>query len=214
MASLTRPKASQHCPSVSKASARSKAFGYSARVRVSRRFLGYALGSALENHDEEGVSSDPRFGENKNSIALAMAWPCVGPSSSVRRISKYEVRNMQSSAPAWRCALLKSSMRGIAPSSGCGDSSHSRSSEGPDLLHVGVGHESASRMSVAGYGRNRIRARRLTARQEKFLRLITTLPIPSLARAARQEASRQLNVSPKDGNANRNAALIGPGFRT
>jgi hypothetical protein len=34
--------------------------------------------------------------------------------------------------------------------------------------------------------RNRIRARRLTARQEKFLRLITTLPIPSMARAARQ----------------------------
>jgi hypothetical protein len=37
--------------------------------------------------------------------------------------------------------------------------------------------------------RNRIRARRLTARQEKFLRLITTLPIPSLARAARQAAT-------------------------
>jgi hypothetical protein len=34
--------------------------------------------------------------------------------------------------------------------------------------------------------RNRIRTRRLTARQEKFLRLITTLPIPSMARAARQ----------------------------
>jgi hypothetical protein len=34
--------------------------------------------------------------------------------------------------------------------------------------------------------RNRSRARRLTARQEKFLRLITTLPIPSMARAARQ----------------------------
>jgi hypothetical protein len=33
--------------------------------------------------------------------------------------------------------------------------------------------------------RNRIRARRLTARQEKFLRLITTLPIPSMeSRAA------------------------------
>jgi len=29
-------------------------------------------------------------------------------------------------------------------------------------------------------------ARRLTVRQEKFLRLITTLPIPSMTRAARQ----------------------------
>ena len=34
--------------------------------------------------------------------------------------------------------------------------------------------------------RNRSRARRLTGRQEKFLRLITTPPIPSLARAARE----------------------------
>ena len=31
-----------------------------------------ALGSALENHDEEGVSSDPHFGENNTFYLHAM----------------------------------------------------------------------------------------------------------------------------------------------
>jgi hypothetical protein len=44
------------------------------RDRVSARFVGYALGSALENHDEEGVGSDPRFGENNTSTCTR--WPC------------------------------------------------------------------------------------------------------------------------------------------
>ena len=43
------------------------------RDRVSGRFVGYALGSALENHDEEGVGSDPRFGENNTFYLQAMA---------------------------------------------------------------------------------------------------------------------------------------------
>jgi hypothetical protein len=43
------------------------------RDRVSGRFLGYALGSALENHDEEGVGSDPRFGENNTFYLQALA---------------------------------------------------------------------------------------------------------------------------------------------
>src|SRR5207249_5630982 len=37
-----------------------RAIGIAARDRVSGRFVGYVLGSALENHDEEGVASDPR----------------------------------------------------------------------------------------------------------------------------------------------------------
>src|SRR5207249_862412 len=41
--------------------------------RVSARLVGYALGSALENHDEEGVGSDPRFGENNTFYLHAMA---------------------------------------------------------------------------------------------------------------------------------------------
>ena len=43
------------------------------RDRVSGRFVGYALGSALENHDEEGVGLDPRFGENNTFYLQAMA---------------------------------------------------------------------------------------------------------------------------------------------
>jgi 4-aminobutyrate aminotransferase-like enzyme len=49
------------------------AIGVVLRDRVSGRIVGYALGSSLENHDEEGVSSDPRFGENDAFYLQAMA---------------------------------------------------------------------------------------------------------------------------------------------
>jgi 4-aminobutyrate aminotransferase-like enzyme len=50
-----------------------RAIGIGLRDRVSGRFVGYALGSPLENHDEEGVASDPRFGENDTFYLQAMA---------------------------------------------------------------------------------------------------------------------------------------------
>jgi hypothetical protein len=50
-----------------------RAIGIALRDRVSGRLVAYALGSALENHDEEGVSSDPRFGENDTFYLQAMA---------------------------------------------------------------------------------------------------------------------------------------------
>ena len=50
-----------------------RAIGIALRDRVSGRFLGYALGSALENHDEEGVGSDPCFGENNTFYLQALA---------------------------------------------------------------------------------------------------------------------------------------------
>jgi 4-aminobutyrate aminotransferase-like enzyme len=50
-----------------------RAIGIALRDRVSGRFVGYALGSALENHDDEGVSADPRFGENNTFYLQAMA---------------------------------------------------------------------------------------------------------------------------------------------
>src|SRR5262245_27255504 len=50
-----------------------RALGVALRDKVSGRFLSYALGSALENHDEEGVSSDPRFGENNTFYLQATA---------------------------------------------------------------------------------------------------------------------------------------------
>jgi hypothetical protein len=49
------------------------AIGVAVRDRVSGRFVSYALGSALEHHDEEGVSSDPHFGENNTFYLQAMA---------------------------------------------------------------------------------------------------------------------------------------------
>src|SRR2546425_2789076 len=46
-----------------------RAIGIALRDRVSARLVGYILGSALENHDEEGVAADPRVGEN-NTVYL------------------------------------------------------------------------------------------------------------------------------------------------
>jgi 4-aminobutyrate aminotransferase-like enzyme len=50
-----------------------RAIGVALRDRVSGRLVGYTIGSALENHDEEGVSLDPRFGENNSFYLQAMA---------------------------------------------------------------------------------------------------------------------------------------------
>jgi len=50
-----------------------RAIGVAVRDRVSGRYIAYALGSALENHDEEGVSSDPHFGENNTFYLHAAA---------------------------------------------------------------------------------------------------------------------------------------------
>jgi 4-aminobutyrate aminotransferase-like enzyme len=50
-----------------------RAIGIALRDRVSGRLVGYAIGSALENHDEEGVSLDPRVGENSSFYLQAMA---------------------------------------------------------------------------------------------------------------------------------------------
>jgi 4-aminobutyrate aminotransferase-like enzyme len=50
-----------------------RAIGLALRDRVSDRFVAYAMGSSLENHDEEGVSSDPRFGDNNTFYLQALA---------------------------------------------------------------------------------------------------------------------------------------------
>jgi 4-aminobutyrate aminotransferase-like enzyme len=52
-----------------------KALGLALRDRVSGRLVGYALGSALEDHDEEGISSDPRAGENDTFYLQALTVP-------------------------------------------------------------------------------------------------------------------------------------------
>ena len=50
-----------------------RAIGLGLRDRVSGRLVGFVLGSALENHDEEGVASDPRFGDNNTFYLQAVA---------------------------------------------------------------------------------------------------------------------------------------------
>jgi 4-aminobutyrate aminotransferase-like enzyme len=52
-----------------------RAIGIAVRDRVSGRLVGYALGSALEDHDEEGISSDPRVGENDTYYLQALVVP-------------------------------------------------------------------------------------------------------------------------------------------
>jgi 4-aminobutyrate aminotransferase-like enzyme len=52
-----------------------RAIGVAIRDRVSGRLVGYALGSALEDHDEEGISSDPRVGENDTFYLQALVVP-------------------------------------------------------------------------------------------------------------------------------------------
>jgi 4-aminobutyrate aminotransferase-like enzyme len=49
------------------------ALGLALRDRVSGRVVAYALGSALEGHDEEGVSADPHLGENDTFYLHALA---------------------------------------------------------------------------------------------------------------------------------------------
>ncbi len=50
-----------------------RAIGLAVRDRVSGRLVAYVLGSALENHDEEGIGLDPRLGENNTFYLQAMA---------------------------------------------------------------------------------------------------------------------------------------------
>jgi 4-aminobutyrate aminotransferase-like enzyme len=50
-----------------------RAIGVALRDRVSGRMVGYALGSALENHDEEGVGADPHYGDNNAFFLQALA---------------------------------------------------------------------------------------------------------------------------------------------
>jgi 4-aminobutyrate aminotransferase-like enzyme len=50
-----------------------RALGVALRDHVSGRIVAYALGSPIENHDEEGVGMDPRYGENNTFYLQAMA---------------------------------------------------------------------------------------------------------------------------------------------
>ena len=66
------------CQTLAGTVANSGAIWIALRDRVSGRLVGFALGSALENHNEEGVESDPRFDDHDTFYLQALAtlpWP-------------------------------------------------------------------------------------------------------------------------------------------
>jgi L-lysine 6-transaminase len=71
-----------------------RAIGVALRDRVSGRVVGYALGSALEDHNEEGVASDPHFGDNNTFFLQAMATsPSVQNAAALENLLLDAVRN-------------------------------------------------------------------------------------------------------------------------
>ena len=76
--------------------ANARAFGVALRDSATGRLVAYALGSPLENHDEEGVRLDPHYGEGTTFYLQAMA---IHP--SVRNVVELEdvlLRAMRESA--------------------------------------------------------------------------------------------------------------------
>jgi 4-aminobutyrate aminotransferase-like enzyme len=67
-----------------------RALGVALRDGVSGRIVAYALGSALEDHDEEGVASDPRFGEGNTFYLQALA-----ALPSVKNVAEIENRLLE-----------------------------------------------------------------------------------------------------------------------
>ena len=76
-----------------------RAIGVALRDKVSGRVVGYALGSALENHDEEGVASDPHFGENNTFYLQALAIrPTVQNSTELENCALDAIRSRAAAA--------------------------------------------------------------------------------------------------------------------
>jgi hypothetical protein len=84
---------------------------------VSARLVGYALGSALENHDEEGVSSDPHFGENNVFYLQAMATlPMVQNEVAVENLLLDTLRDrMLAAGFEYLSTLIEERIRETAP---------------------------------------------------------------------------------------------------
>jgi len=94
-----------------------RAIGIALRDRISGRIVAYALGSALENHDEVGVASDPRFGENNTFYLHALATlPSV---HNLVEIENHLLERMRARARAARfeylSALIEERIHGTGP---------------------------------------------------------------------------------------------------
>jgi 4-aminobutyrate aminotransferase-like enzyme len=94
-----------------------RAIGLALRDRVSGRLVAYALGSALENHDEEGVGLDPRFGENDTFYLQAMATlPTVQNASELENHLLNLLRDRAGAAGyTYLSALIEARLRDTGP---------------------------------------------------------------------------------------------------
>ena len=92
--------------------------GVALRDRVSGRIVAYALGSALEGHDEEGVSSDPRLGENNTYYLQAMATlPSVKNQVEIENHLLALIRDRaQAAGFAYLSTLIEERVHGTGPS--------------------------------------------------------------------------------------------------
>ena len=87
------------------------------RDRVSGRIVAYALGSALENHDEEGVGADPRLGERDTFYLQAMATlPSVKNHEELESLMLDRLRTRALAAGyAYISTLIEERFRGSGP---------------------------------------------------------------------------------------------------
>jgi aminotransferase class III len=95
-----------------------RAIGVALRDRVSARVVAYALGSAIENHDEEGVNSDPHFGENNTFYLQAMATlPMVQNDVAIENLLLEKLRERLTAAGfEYLSTLVEERLRDTAPS--------------------------------------------------------------------------------------------------
>jgi 4-aminobutyrate aminotransferase-like enzyme len=76
-----------------------RAIGLALRDRVSGRLIGFVLGSPLEDHNEEGVTADPGFGDNSTFYLQAMATlPSVQNSVELEHLLLDAVRDRAAAA--------------------------------------------------------------------------------------------------------------------
>ena len=87
------------------------------RDRVSARIVAYALGSALENHDEEGVGADSRLGERDTFYLQAMATlPSVKNHVELESLMLDRLRTRALAAGyAYISTLIEERFRGVGP---------------------------------------------------------------------------------------------------
>ncbi len=93
------------------------AIGLALRDRVSGRLVGYALGSALENHNDEGTAVDPHFGDSNTFFLQAMATlPTIQNNVEIENVLLEALRERVTAAGfAFLSTLLEARLRESGP---------------------------------------------------------------------------------------------------